>query len=100
MTDSKIKPNRDEYESPFLGPMTGKLDAFETLETENEDENEPPSQKKKLQDYANRKLPVCLDVVIFLMQLVIFVGYLYMTFFYGDLNKIQCHADASLDVPL
>ena len=49
---------------------------------------EPPSQKKKLQDYANRKLPVVLDVVIFLMQLVIFGGYLYMTFFYGGLSDI------------
>ena len=80
--------------------MTGKIEAFENWEDENEDEKEPPSQKKKLQEYANRKLPVCLDIIIFLMQLVIFVGYLYMTFFYGDLNKVSCHADSSLDVPL
>ena len=41
-----------------------------------------------------------LDVIIFLMQLVIFVGYLYMTFFYGDLNTIVCKADPGLDVPI
>jgi len=68
--------------------MTGKLTEFDAWgdEDENDIENEPPSQKKKLQEYANRKLPVVLDVLIFLMQLVIFVGYLYMTFFYSDLD--------------
>ena len=34
------------------------------------------------------------------MQLVIFVGYLYMTFFYGDLNLVQCKASAGLKVPI
>ena len=48
MTDSKIKPNREEYESPFLGPMTGKLDAFDTMEDENEDnQNETPKKEVK-----------------------------------------------------
>ena len=47
-----------------------------------------------------RKLPIVLDVSIFVMQLAIFVGYLYMTFFYGELNKIDCFADSRLEVPL
>jgi len=29
-----------------------------------------------------------LDILIFLMQFVIFCGYLYMTFFYGNLNTV------------
>lgn len=40
-----------------------------------------------------------LDVLIFLMQLVIFLGYAYMTFFYGDLNTIKCTAAPNLNVP-
>ena len=47
-----------------------------------------------------RKLPIVLDISIFVMQLFIFVGYCYMTFFYGELNTIQCVADPALDVPL
>ena len=80
--------------------MTGKLTDAEAWGDTEIDELEPPSQKKKIQDYANRKLPVMLDILIFLLQLVIFVGYLYMTFFYGDLNTITCKADAGLDVPI
>lgn len=57
----------DSYESPFLGPIAGKLG--EHLDTQEDDPNDmmPRSQGKKLQDYANRKLPVVLDVSIFLM---------------------------------
>ena len=47
-----------------------------------------------------RKLPLVLDISIFIMQLVIFVGYCYMTFFYGELNAIKCLADPHLDKPL
>ena len=41
-----------------------------------------------------------LDILIFLMQFVIFCGYLYMTFFYGNLNTVECKADAGLDIPI
>ena len=89
MTETRPANKRDEeYESPFLGPMTGKLGETEAWGDDEIDELEPPSQKKKIQDYANRKLPVMLDILIFLIQLIIFLGYFYMTFFYGDLNTI------------
>ena len=57
------------------------------------------SAKHKL-SILTRKLPIVLDVSIFVMQLCIFVGYLYMTFFYGKLNTIDCHADSTINVPL
>ena len=75
-----------KYESPFLGPVgVDKLD----LEDDEMNDGDGLDKKKKSSFFnVSRSLPVALDVTIFLLQLVIFVGYLYMTFFYGKLNTV------------
>ena len=97
----QVKSDADErqplkYESPFLGPV-----GVDKLDFEDEDQELDGGDKKKKSFFNfSRTLPVALDITIFLMQLVIFVGYLYMTFFYGELNSIHCRATAEMDVPL
>ena len=49
MTEKSSGAKRDEeYESPFLGPMTGKLGEMDAWAEDEIDELEPPSQKKKI----------------------------------------------------
>lgn len=44
MTERKSENKRDEeYESAFLGPLTGKLGELDTWGNEDADELEPPS---------------------------------------------------------
>jgi hypothetical protein len=46
-----------------------------------------------------RVLPSFIDLIILLLQIAIFGGFLFMAYFYDDLNSPWCIADAYSDLP-
>jgi hypothetical protein len=56
-------------------------------------EKEIAEQKKPKKPVA-RIIPAFIDLIIFLAQIAIFTGFLYMAYIYDNLRKTKCVADA------
>jgi hypothetical protein len=75
------------------------------ITTSNEDseyiliEKEIEEQKKPKKPVA-RIIPAFIDLIIFLAQLAIAGGFLYMAYFYGNLRKYDCTADSQGLTPI
>jgi hypothetical protein len=111
MEFDKRRKREDDEESLQIG-YQGRTDSISSSATgsetvlseaekaeEQELEREIAEEKKPKKPVA-RIVPAFIDLILFLAQLAVFGGFLYMTFWGGDVNKPDCIADAYSQKPL
>ena len=52
-----------------------------------------------MESFVERRIPAAVDIVIFIAQVLVFLSFLYMAYFFG-MNKSSCRADINSIVPL
>jgi len=52
------------------------------------------AEQNKPKKPVGRIIPAFIDLCIFLAQVAVFAGFLYMAYFYGNLSKKECEADS------
>lgn len=97
---SEYRPNNDERTE------SGMTEDYDRNTMSGDEKNEYAELEKELREQKKPKkplarvIPAFIDLIIIGAQFVVFVGFLYMAYIYGDLHQNQCVANAYLTEPL